>query len=142
MDWPPACKNVTKLIASLDDERFGIYAMPGVLEMYDKIDLTSKVTSKGEDGVSDRIFNISNDVEQLSEKGVAHSTGEVGRAFEGFDSVIHRCHLSREVATIIALDQAARSGLKQLGPAQKRPAQKLSNCFNMVTNENKCRANL
>jgi protein-tyrosine phosphatase len=113
-------KGITNVIALLDESELGIYEAPGLLKMYEQAGMKCYLKPMGKEGASENILATIDQVEQRGEKVVTHCTGGSGRCGRVAAAwVSHRYKLAPEVATLIVLDQAAKSGVERVGHTEK-----------------------
>jgi protein-tyrosine phosphatase len=113
-------QGVTNVITLLNDDELQIYEEPGLKAMLEHCGMKSYIAPMGDTGACARIFEVVRRVEANGEKVVCHCSGGVGRAGRVAAAwLVHRYSLTPEVATLIVLDQAYKSGVQRLGATDK-----------------------
>lgn len=113
-------KGVSVILALLDEKEFDIYPEPGLLKMYESAGLTCYVTPLGEADAWSNIMKLISEAEKDGKKVVTHCTGGIGRCGRVAASwLVYRHDLSPKDATLAAVDQALKSGVKRLGDTKK-----------------------
>ncbi|CAB9531685.1 Dual specificity phosphatase, catalytic domain [Seminavis robusta] len=113
-------QGVTNVVTLLNEDELDVYEEPGLKELLTQAGMSCYIAPMGDLGACDRVFDVVRQVEADGEKVVCHCTGGIGRAGRVAAAwLVHRYNLSPEVATLIVLDQAYKSGVKRLGHTEK-----------------------
>lgn len=113
-------QGVTNVIALLEEKELAIYEEPGLQKMMSDNGMKWHRIGMGSDGAPKEILTLIEEAEARGEKVVTHCTGGIGRCGRACAAwLVHRYDLSPEVATLIVLDQAHKSGVQRLGHSEK-----------------------